>query len=351
MQGTLFINRLSTVVLCVSALTFPVITSADTLISDEALDAWFKKGKYDQVIATLEDEKNKSAERFSTYISALMNTDLDDAEEAAEDFINAYPENYRVYMLHASVMGAQAGESIFSALGYAKKARTSLEKAIEVAPDEIRTYQALFQYHLFVPSIAGGDMDTAKSLVADIAALDPDEGQIAEAKYLLAGDKKEEGISLLKMLMEKPETRVYARYVLGDQYMSDEAYPQAFETLQPLLTLRLEAASEEDQSAWEAYSENRFNQLYGLYRLGQTAVQSGEYTGTGIQALETYLSELPEAGIDTDGLPSLNWAHLRLAELYLHDNNKEQAKLTLQRISGKEDGRFGKLLKKLQKKV
>ena len=351
MKGIFSAKHLSAVALCVSTLSFSCLSTADTLISDDALDAWFKEGKYEQIIETLEDEKNKSPERYFTYISALMKTDLDDAEGAAEDLLVAYPDNYRVYLMHASVMGAQAGESIFSALGYAKKARKSLEKATEVAPDEIQTYQALFQYHLFVPSIAGGDMDTAKSLVEKIAALDSNEGLFAEAKYLLADGKKEQGIVILQSLAEKPETQVEARYVLGDRYMSDEAYQLAVETLQPLMSIELEAVSEEDESAWETYSDNRYNQLYGFYRLGQSAVLSGEFTELGIQALETYLTEFPGTSINTEGLPSLNWANLRLAELYLNAKNKDQARLALQRIEGKEDDHFGKLLKGLKKKV
>lgn len=351
MKGIFFAKRLSAIALCVSAISYSAAANADTLISDDALDAWFKEGKYEQIIDTLEDEKNKSPERYFTYISALMKTDLDDAEEAAEDLLVAYPDNYRVYLMHASVMGAQAGESIFSALGYAKKARKSLEKATEVAPDEIQTYQALFQYHLFVPSIAGGDMDTAKSLVEKIAELDINKGQFAEAKYLLADDKEEQGVALLKSLAEQSETRIKARYVLGNHYMNDEAYQLAVETLQPLMAVELEAVSEDDESAWETYSDNRYDQLYGYYRLGQSAVQSGEFTESGIQALETYLTEFPETNINTEGLPSLNWANLRLAELYLNAKDKAQARLTLQRIEGKEDDRFEKLLKDLQKKV
>lgn len=351
MNGSSSAKRLSIIALCVSAISYSAIANADTLITGDALDVWFKEGKYEQIIDTLEDEENKSPERFFTYISALTKTDLDDAEEAAEDLLEAYPHNHRAYMMHASVMGAQAGESIFSALGYAKKARKSLEKAIEVAPEEIETYQALFQYHLFVPSIAGGDMDTAKSLVKQISSLDPNEGLFAEARYLLADDKSEQGIAILKALAEKPETRIEARYVLGDHYMNAEAYQLAVETLQPLLGIQLETVSEDDEPARETYSDNRFNQLYGFYRLGQSAVQSGEFTESGIQALETYLTEMPAADIDTQGLPSLNWANLRLAELYLNAKDKAQAKLTLQRIEGEEDERFGKLLKSLKKKV
>ncbi len=351
MQGKPFIKRLSNIALCLGMLSFSAITQADTLISDDALDAWFKDGKYEQIIDTLEGEEAKSPERFSTYISALMRTDLDDAEEAAEDFINAYPNEYRVYLMHASVMGAQAGESVFSALGYAKKARKSLEKAIEVAPDEIQTYQALFQFHLFVPSIAGGDMDTAKNLVEKIAAINQNEGQFAEAKYLIADDQKAQGIAILQSLAAASETQVEARFILGDHYISDEAYSQAVEVLSPLMDLELEVVSEQDELAWETYSENRYDQLYGFYRLGQAAVQSGEYTELGIKALEAYLTQLHDTTIDTGGLPTLNWANLRLAELYLNAEDKAQARLTLQRIEGEEDERFGKLLKGLKKKV
>lgn len=351
MYGTQSFKRLTAVAFCVSAVSFSSLTFADTQISNDALDTWFKAGNYEKIITTLEDEQDKSPERFTTYISALMNTDLDDAEEAADDFVRAYPDNYRVYLLHASVMGAQAGESIFSALGYASKAKDSLEKATKVAPQEIQTYQALLQFHLFAPSIAGGDMDEARRIAERITELDASQGQFAKARILLADDSEEQGIALLKTLTEQPETRIEAMYVLGNQYLTDEKYQQAITTLQPLTLITLTPAARDDKTAWDNYSNSRFNQLYGMYRIGHVAVKSGEFTGLGIQALEAYLTELPQTDIDNDGLPSLNWANLRLAQLYLNASNKAQAKRALQRINGKEDERFGKLLKGLRKKV
>lgn len=117
----------------------------------ETLKAYFKQGDYNYVVESLEAVEGKSPEQHNMLISSLMNIDLDDAEEAAEQFVQDYSDNYKAYHTHASVMGAQASSSIFSALGYAKKAKKSLEKAVEIAPEEVAVYQALMQFHLMAP--------------------------------------------------------------------------------------------------------------------------------------------------------------------------------------------------------
>ena len=315
----------------------------------ETLKAYFKQGDYNYVVEFLEAVEGKSPEQHNMLISSLMNIDLDDAEEAAEQFIQDYSGNYKAYHTHASVMGAQASSSIFSALGYAKKAKKSLEKAVEIAPEEVAVYQALMQFHLMAPSIAGGDLDEATALAQTISKLDATEGHFALAKVYLEKDKQAEAEAIFASLIDDDSTHIRARVELGSFYLGNEQYAASYDTLLPLSDTDVTAVSKADTEAWDTYQKRKASLMYGKYRLGQVAVESGEYTTSGIDALKSYLEDYQVTTIDTEGLPGANWAQLRLAELLLNADKVNEAQNLVETIKEDSDERFAKTLKKIKK--
>lgn len=350
------LRKLAIPLLCVTTLSASSLTvvasTADPLPqSQQAVDfeLLFKQGAFEQIVETLSKTKNKTPEQHNMLISALMNTDLDDAEEASEHFINAYSNDYRAYHTHASVMGAQASSSIFSALGYAKKAKQSLEKAVEIAPDEVAVYQALMQFHLMAPSIAGGDIDEAKKLAQHIATLDEIEGQFALAKVYLEDDQEGEAKALYAPLLERDDTQIRARYELGNYYLTEEQFQASYDILLPLSAMQVPVVDKADNEQWNKYEASMNRLLYGKYRLGQVAVNSGQYTQEGIQALKRYLQEYDDAIIDTQSLPTPSWAKLRLAELLLNANALSEAENLIKQINEDDDKRLSKILKQLKK--
>lgn len=323
----------------------------NTTAQDEALKQSFERGEFSKIVETLQPLKNKTPKQYNMLISALMNTDLDEAEEAAEDFIHVHGNNFKAYHMHASVMGAQASSSIFSALGYAKKAKKSLEKAVEIAPDNIAVYQALMQFHLMAPSIAGGDMDEAVKLTQKIAELDATEGQFALARVYLEDGKETEAKAVFEKLIEDEATQIRGRVELGSFYLGDKQYASSYDILTPLADVEIAEVEKKESEAWEAYQEAKSNLLYGKYRLGQVAVESGKYTTVGINALEGYLEDYATTNIDRKSLPSTKWAQLRLAELYLNANRIDEAQRMVNLLDGEHDERFSKILKKINKAI
>ena len=315
------------------------------------LKGYFKQGEFSRIVDTLAPIKSKTPQQYSMLVSSLMNIDLDDAEEAAEQFIDAHSDNYKAYHMHASVMGAQASSSIFSALGYAKKAKESLETAVNIAPDNIEVYQALMQFHMMAPSIAGGDMEEAALLAQKISDLNEVDGQFAFARLYLQGDKQTEAKALYASLIENDNTQIRARMELGSFYLSEEEYAASYDVLAPLAVLKLPSVSKSSDEAWESYQENKSTLMYGQYRIGHLAVESGDYTKAGIDALEGYLTEYAVADIDTEGLPSINWAQLRLAELYLNADKIDEAQRVVNELGEESDKRFVKILKKIKKTI
>ncbi|MFY0669150.1 MAG: hypothetical protein JXQ95_14060 [Alteromonas stellipolaris] len=325
--------------------------NANLLPSDDALDAMFQAQEYENIVNVLEPIPSKTPKQYNVLISALMNTDLDDAEDMAAKFVDDHKDNYRAYHMQASVMGAQAMDSVFSALGYAKKAKASLQKAIEVAPDEIEVYQALMQFYIVAPSIAGGDIDEAKILADKITQMDALEGKFATATVYAADDKAAEAKTMLNGLSEQPEFEVRARLELGRLHIDGEEYDDAIAALTPLLSTNVAKAQKSDAQAWDVYSNRKFSQLYGTYRIGWVAVETSQYTESGIDALNYYLAELEATDIDTHQLPSKNWANLRLAELFLNADDVSMASSTLAKVTKDDDKRLAKIMKSLKKQI
>ena len=357
------ISNLAAIALCTVSLLTPASSPCayanegeraaieNTTAQDEALKQSFERGEFSKIVETLQPLKNKTPKQYNMLISALMNTDLDEAEEAAEDFIHVHGNNFKAYHMHASVMGAQASSSIFSALGYAKKAKKSLEKAVEIAPDNIAVYQALMQFHLMAPSIAGGDMDEAVKLTQKIAELDATEGQFALARVYLEDGKETEAKAVFEKLIEDEATQIRGRVELGSFYLGDKQYASSYDILTPLADVEIAEVEKKESEAWEAYQETKSNLLYGKYRLGQVAVESGKYTTVGINALEGYLEDYATTNIDRKSLPSTKWAQLRLAELYLNANRIDEAQRMVNLLDGEHDERFSKILKKINKAI
>ena len=307
----------------------------------------YKQEKYGEVIDQFERSKPKSFEDFETLIYTQLEVDVDDAEEAVEDMLAALPEHYRAHLLSASVMGAQASNGIFGALGYAKKAKKGLEKAIELAPDNIDALNGLISFHLAAPSIAGGDKDEARKLVEKIKKLDAKEGQFAEARYLMSTDESESAESILNALAEQEDTKARALFVLAGVYNNDETREKALEHYRMVLAVDLKLAELDDKSRER---HQRWNMLAN-YRIGQLALAMSGHSQEGIAALTQYINEYQATDADVYGMPSLSWARLRLIELLLNAGDVNQAKIVEPQLNDLDESRYKKIRKKLVKRI
>ena len=170
-----------------------------------------------------------------------------------------------------------------------------------------------------------------------------------QEKRRLQAEKAAEAKTMLNGLSEQPEFEVRARLELGRLHIDGEEYDDAIAALTPLLSTNVAKAQKSDEQAWDAYSNRKFSQLYGTYRIGWVAVETSQYTESGIDALNYYLAELEATDIDTHQLPSKNWANLRLAELFLNADDVSMASSTLDIVTKDGDKRLAKIMKSLKK--
>lgn len=311
----------------------------------------FKSEHYPEVVNALTEKRDKTLDDFLLLVNASLFLDLDDAEEHAESMVAAYPQEPQAYLLYASVMGAQASDSVFSALGYAKKAKNSLEKAVEIAPQNAETYMALIGFHLAAPSIAGGDTDEALSLIESLRALDTGRAELMHAQYLRSEDKSEQAIKTLSALSEKSETRAKAFYRLGNLAARDEQYAEAIAYFEKASQMP-DAGAQEPVAAEDdtLEQENEVTRLFSLYRIGWVAVESKANNQKGIDALNRYLKAYDKSE-NVLSLPSPSWAKVRLVEVLLNNNDVEAAKILMETINRLDEDDFKKHYNRVTKRL
>lgn len=114
--------------------------------------------------------------------SHFMEGDFKRASEVLESAVAAAPAQGAYHLWLGRAYGRRAEtSSVFTAPGFATKARKSFERAVALDPHNREALNDLFEFYLQAPGFLGGGMDKAEKLVQKIAQLD-----VAEKHYALA---------------------------------------------------------------------------------------------------------------------------------------------------------------------
>jgi tetratricopeptide (TPR) repeat protein len=236
-------------------------------------------------------------------------------EEAAEQFEKAVaqsPKDAEAHSLLAQAYGAQAGAGgMITKMRLAGRIRDHFERAVTLAPEEIRYREALLEFYLQAPSAVGGGLDKAQAEAAQIAKRDRVRGLLASGRIArLDGDAELALSKYRQAATEQPgDAGVVLRLVIFLQEL--KRWPEAFE--------RLDALVARDASAGAAW-----------YQLGRTAVLSNSRHADGESALKRFIS-MPRG----ENSPPPEAAHWRLGMLYeqmgRNADAKQQYRQALQR--------------------
>jgi len=228
------------------------------------------------------------------------------AEEAAahlERAVERTPGDAEAHSLLAQAYGAQASAAgMITKMRLAGKIRDHFERAVALAPDEIRYREALLEFYVQAPSAMGGGLDKAQGQAAEIAKRDRVRGLLASGRIAqLDGDGETALAKYRQAATERPEDpRIVLRLVIYLQEL--KRWPEAFQRLDALL-----ARNESAGSAW--------------YQLGRTAVLSNSRHADGERALQRFLAMTREADS-----PPPEAAHWRLGMLYEQMGRKADAR-------------------------
>ena len=176
-----------TSILAAAALSLVTVAARAETPLDRAV-ALFEQRQYAQSAALLADvvaAEPGNARAHAYYGLALTNSkrDLDGAITHLEKAASLDPGSSRYQVWLGSVYVAKAGQSgLLKAASLAGKGKAAFEKAVALDPSSVEARQALLQYYLLAPGVAGGSVGKAREQAAAIGALDPHRGHLAAAR-------------------------------------------------------------------------------------------------------------------------------------------------------------------------
>src|SRR5579871_2873860 len=118
--------------------------------------------------------------------------DYKKATESLEKAVAADPTNseYELWLGRAFGRRAETASPLFAA-PHANKARQHFERSVQLDSRNLEALSDLFEYYLQAPGFMGGGLDKASGIANRMAAINPVEGQWAQAR--LAEKKRDFG--------------------------------------------------------------------------------------------------------------------------------------------------------------
>ncbi len=113
--------------------------------------------------------------------------DAQGAERTLRQASKLAPRLWRAHLLLGVALAKQIDDaSIFRKLSIASEVKKEFDRAAELSPGSLPAREALLEYALHAPAIAGGGTDAARREAAKIAEIDAFAGALANAR--IAGD-------------------------------------------------------------------------------------------------------------------------------------------------------------------
>lgn len=235
--------------------------------------------------------------------------------EHYERAANLAPDNplYWADLGEAHGMLAQRS-NMLAALGHARKARAALEKAVELAPDDIPTRLGLMTFYRQAPGVAGGGIDKAHSQADEVIKRDAFRGHLAKGQLFQHEKKWAEAERSFREAARLAPDSLDPPFAIGQLNVLRENWGAAFAAYEEVL---------------ERYPDN----LAAMYQIGRVAALSGQRLDRGEAMLRRYL-----AGEPIRGLPSHAAAHLRLGNIAAHRGDRTAARAAFERALELEPG-------------
>lgn len=174
-------------------LALPALFGEDSANTGELLSKaqdLYNRTDYQASLTLLHESGRASAgASFIAGRDYFMLGDYKRASEAFERAFEAQPDSEGALWLGRSYGRRAETASPLFAGKYASKARSYFEKAVSLDPHNEDALSDLFDYYLQAPGFLGGGYDKAEQTAKQIAAINPAEGHLAQAK--LAERRKE----------------------------------------------------------------------------------------------------------------------------------------------------------------
>ncbi len=303
------------------SLVFPALVIAE---QNQELESLIESEKFKEaesltkkLLKSAETQKDKLEYQSKLAQILLSAKQFDEAEDAVEDLIDMQGLSEKHWLIAASIYGVQAQESsIFSKLGYAKKAKKSLESLLKAYPNSRDGIIGLIQFHRAAPGIAGGDEDQIPKLMQRLATVNPEWHSIISAQQAFADEDIEKGLAILDTGIERNPQSIDLTYVKGMRFVNMEKFPEAFALLNSIQSLPLKENASEQQRDWAQMA---------LYQSAKISAEKAIELEQGKKNLYAFMdseqTQIPEA-----------WIRFRLGQILWKLNEKESSLAQFQLI-------------------
>jgi tetratricopeptide (TPR) repeat protein len=250
--------------LCLIALFTCSIVALRAEISIDSAVALFNAKNYPEAAEAFSkiaaaDPQNAGAQ-FYLGVLADKRGENEEAVRHLETAVQLAPENSEYHTELGGAYGDAAKSSgMLASLTWARKCVAALNKAVDLDPNNLAARNGLITFHRTAPPIAGGSIEQAYIQAHEIRKRDLTTGSV----------------------------------ILGQLYLSDRKYAEAFEV-------------------YEAVLQVRPDDYQALYLIGRTAAETGQNLERGEQTLRRCL-ELPP-GPGEQGRAAVQWRLGQLAE-------------------------------------
>lgn len=281
------------------------------------------------------DESNKNSLTGQLINSRILFREdkTEESYEILEQLSKDYQDNADVYYYfgRSAIVMAQK-VSIFSKLSYVSDALEAWEHTLSLNPNHIQALEGIIGFHTGAPSIAGGDIEKGLQYAQTLVTLDPEKGYSSLAEVYWAKEQNQLAEKAIADGLALVPNSGHLYFTQGSAY-SHQAKEDSTLWAKARIALNkalINAGTDEEKQ-------------HSLYQLGKVAVNSGEETQAGIDALEQLLT------LKSDKYQQ--WGKYRLAELYL--NNKQLAKANefIALINYQDDDDLEDKVKTLAKKI
>ncbi|RUO25916.1 hypothetical protein CWE09_04095 [Aliidiomarina minuta] len=263
---------------------------------------------------------------FTEVIAALKADDNDRAQQELDKLSNSHATSGDYHYIQGTLTMAELQEAGRLRMPFiARRMRGHFEEAVKYDPEHELAHFALFQWHQFAPGIIGGDKEVMQAHKARLDELDS--FLRFPARISMTEDLEAEEAIYQEWFATEPEN-LDIRFNYIALRISQQHFELALSELQHTRTLLTDS---------EAHQELRNALDYQWARLAaesQTELDNGYFLLTQLIAEQ----RTPE-GIDQD------WVQFRLAQIYTHKEEYEQARELLEQLDGTSDKRLETALK------
>lgn len=211
---------------------------------------------------------------------------------------------YMVSALNKFAMAEQAG--LLSAPGYVKAGLARLQQAARLSAGSADAQLKLLGFYLQAPGFMGGDEKAGKQIASDLQGADPIDAAIANSMVYSDDEQFTRAIAVLDDQLKKSPDNVRLLVQKAKLLRISEQDAAA-------LPLYLQAAGLADDAG------SRHQYLYQVGRIAAATAQSKkdvQQIDAGKDALQQAIAFYQQG----EG-PSVHWARLKLAQLYLIEQN------------------------------